>query len=121
MAKKSKKLSKQSSPMFDIPEGYSIISTNFAAPWQYKKNPVLEGEVVEIKDVKKGGKIKKDTQIMTVKPQDGEMVAVWKSAALNVLFDQVEAGSEIYIKYKGEKKVKGQKMPMHDFVAAIKD
>lgn len=119
--KKSKSKVKHSAPMFDIPEGYKITSTNFAAPWDYKKNNILEGEVVEIKEVKKGGKIKKDTRIMTVQNGSGEPVAVWESSALRVLFDQVEEGSEIFIKYRGERKVKGQKNPMHDFVAGIKD
>lgn len=120
MAKRKKSV-KHSSPMFDIPSGYKITSTNFAPPWEYKKNTTLEGEVIEIKDVKKGGKIKKDTRIMTVRNGSGDPVAVWESSALRVLFDQAEEGSEVFIKYHGEKKVKGQKNPMHDFVAAIKD
>jgi len=57
---------------------------------------------------------------MTVKT-DKETVAVWESAALRALFDEVEPGAEIFIQYKGEKKIKGQKNPMHDFVAGIKE
>lgn len=109
-----------------LPAGFEAIQTggNFAPTWDMKKNPVIQGVVVGIKELKKGGKIKNDTRILTIKQANGEEVSVWESASIRAVFDTAQEHGvnkcEVAFAYAGEKKIKGQRNPMHDISGGIK-
>lgn len=104
-----------------LPPGFRQASRgNFPASWDYRRNRTLQGIVREIRDVPKGKNVDKDTQVMSVvQPETGEILAVWKSAALAGLFDEVKKGDSVFIRYDGEVKVKGRRQPMHGFTAGV--
>lgn len=94
-----------------IPAGFSTPSGTLTPNHDFEKKPLLQGVIVAINAVKKGGKIKKPTQTMTVKANgSGELSTVWQSATLNGLFADAKAGDEVFIKYEGlaETHKKGQ-------------
>lgn len=127
MATKSKKQSVNKTAKFQPPKGYTVCaSAGNTATHDWEKNPVLEGEVLEIKNVtttavdKKTGKKKKnETRLMVVKTKNGDEVAVWEKYQLIPLFDSVEKGSDIYIAHTGVKNIGGGQK-MHEFTTAFR-
>jgi hypothetical protein len=106
-----------------IPAGYKVCPTagsTSAVDWD--KTPVVEGTVIEIKDVTvtdKKTKKKNDTRLMVVETKEGEEVAVWEKFQLETLFNSVEAGDKVYIAHTGVKRIPGGKT-LHEFVTAFK-
>lgn len=88
----------------DIPKGYTEVASAQVPLQDWEKNPVLEGEVISIKNITYK---KKETQIMSVRNVDGHMRAFWRSKALEDLFSVVKPGMHIFVKYEGRKKIKG--------------
>lgn len=115
----SKKSAKQMH--LDLPAGYiAVQSGSFAPTHDFVAEPELEGVVTELKEVKKGGKIKNDTAVMTLDTAYGPK-SVWRAAQLTVLFDAENIiGKTVYIRYDGDKKIPGQKNPMHLYTCGYK-
>lgn len=108
-----------------LPSGFEPMqSGDFAPTWDMKKNRTVQGVVVGIKELKKGGKIKNDTRILTIKQPDGTQISVWQSASIRAVFDTAEQlgvnKCEVAFAYMGERRIKGQRNPMHDIVGGIK-
>lgn len=103
-----------------IPEGYEVIAGSFGTKWDYEQMPILEGIVTrkDTLDVGKG-RNKRAADVMEVENVQGKF-SIWKSAALGAFFDKAQIGDSVAIAYLGEKKVAGQRNPMHDFSAGIK-
>lgn len=110
MAKKQSP--KRGAPAVDveIPDGFSAVSGVNTPAWDFSKDATLQAHVLSKKEVKKGGKILSDTRVLVVKTSDGDLHAVWESALLGDLFDQAEAGDEVYMQFVGTEpsKKKGQ-------------
>lgn len=107
-------------PLDKLPPGFKVVAQKgFGTVHDFEAQKVLTGKVLEVRDIPKGGKIKKDTRIMTVQTSDG-LRSVWEKAALRELFDTVKKGKEIYIRHDGTKKIPGQKSPMNLFTVAMK-
>lgn len=115
------KLVRPSGKGFKPPAGFKQmeISGNFAPTHDFQVEANIQGRVVEIKTVPKGGLIKKDTRIMVVRTDKGDR-SVWESTALIGLFDTVKKGKTVLIHYTGEIKVKGRRQTMHGFEVFIK-
>lgn len=103
------------------PEGYERVgSGDFAQSHDFKKYPVLEGEVLATKTIEQGiGKKRRDVRIAVVHRGDVP-VTLWESAALAGLFDAVKVGDRVWVKYTGPIKIRGRKQPMKGFDSAIK-
>lgn len=109
-------------PQSKIPEGFRRLETgNFPPVHDFTKAAELQGTVNSIKtvEVKTGRKVDK-TRIMYVADENGVLVSVWESAALEGLFDEAKPGDEVYIQYTGPIKIKGRKQPMKGFQTAIR-
>lgn len=104
-----------------IPAGYERVqSGDFAQAHDFKKWPVLEGEVLGIKTLTQGkGKEKREVRLAVVHRGDVP-VTLWESAALGSFFDQVKIGDRVYVKFDGLIKLRGRKQPMKAFTSAIK-
>lgn len=106
-----------------IPAGYKVCPTaGSTAGVDWEKTPVVEGTILEIKNVMvkdKKTKKKKETRLMVVETKGGAEVAVWEKYQLQNLFDSVEEGSKVYIAHTGVKKLEGGNT-LHEFVTAYK-
>lgn len=107
-----------------IPAGFKrVLTGNFPDVFDFRTTATLQGTVSEIKNVQtKRGKKMVESRIMYVADKDGALYGVWESAALAGLFNELgknPKGRKVWIHYKGEKKIKGQANPMHDFETAI--
>lgn len=127
MAVAKKAVKKPSAPAqsnrvrIELPSGYEVIAgSGGGLPWDMKKLRILEGTVVLVKDIPKVGKMKKDTQLMEVKTDDGKVYTIWRSASIAALFEQADEGDEVAFAYNGEKKIPGQRNPMHDITGGIR-
>lgn len=109
-------------PKYQAPKGYkTIVTAELPAPWDFVKEPHLEGRVtlmqeVEITD-KKGTRTAQVAHIDT-----GEVtVGLWESATLKPLFKRMAEGMDIVVEFTGL----GVKKPGQDapklFNAAIKE
>lgn len=115
------KFVKPSGKGFKPPAGFKQmeISGNFAPTHDFDVEPTIEGKMVELRHVPKGGAIKNDTRIMVVRTNKGDR-SVWESAQLTGLFDTLKKGKTVIIHHAGRQKVKGRKSQMHLFEVFIK-
>jgi hypothetical protein len=108
MAKAKAKQSKASAAALsssngDIPKGMKALTSSFAATWQpEREGESLTGELGEVKTVTlQQGKKTVERRCVTVTPDKGDAVTVWESAMLKPLFEDVEEGDRVYIRYDG--------------------
>lgn len=103
-----------------VPAGYKEIKGKMSNAVVWKKGVRVEGKIVAIRDIPKRGKMKKPTQMIDIADiKTGEIVSVWHSAAIDAVF-KMKKGAQILLVYAGEKKIPGQKNPMHDIRAYSK-
>ena len=89
--------------------------------WDYEKQKVLQGEIVQVKIITKKKPRKgeaKTTRLMVVREDETEkLLQVWESAALHGLFDETKKGNTVYFRFDGlGEKVKGR-LPMKLFTS----
>lgn len=96
-----------------VPDGFQLPATANVPNWDFEKHNVLQGDVVQIKNItlknaKKGQK--KTTRLMIVREDDtGKLLQVWESTGLSGLFEEVKKDYAVYIEYSGlGPKVKGK-------------
>jgi len=84
-----------------MPNGYKVIGR--APNWNPEKDPVVEGERGEVKEVTMDAGTKKEREVRTFIVQDETLgaVTVWESGMLRDLFDQTEPGDKVRIEYLG--------------------
>jgi hypothetical protein len=104
-----------------VPPGMRRIEGgNFPPVNDFEKNPVVQGIIHGIKTVAaKIGRKAQDTRIMTIADENGVLVSVWESAALEKLFDEAKPGMQVWIHYTGPISIKGRKQPMKGFECAL--
>lgn len=113
-----------------IPAGMTQIGKNNAPSWKpeavddFVHGTVIDVNTVHFEEQKRGNKVvseAKDRRVMTLEQEDGERVAVWESAALIDLFDQVTNGevSSVFIRYDGLGKKKPGMNPPKLFTVAV--
>lgn len=106
-----------------LPSGYQVVKgdNSFYDSVEWEVTNLLEGVVLEIKEVvlpkKKKGQVQ-TTRIMAVEQANGHIVNVWEKNNLTALFEAVQPGTKIHIKFLGKKDV-GQPMPMYVFRTGI--
>lgn len=108
-AKGKKTASKRAKPI-SLPNGYKVVGR--APNWDMDKNPVIQGERSEAREVIFDEGTKKERSVRTMIVSDEELgaVTVWESGMLRDLFDQTEEGQTVRIEYLGlsPTKKKGQ-------------
>ena len=102
----------------NLPKGFKPITSSgdFAATWDFRTEPEITGKIVS--EVRSVPYKNKTLRVLTIQLANGEQRSVWESAALKALFE-LKKGAKVYIGYRGEKKVKGRKQTMHDFVRGM--
>lgn len=106
-----------------MPSGYVVVKgeNSFYDSIEWELTNLVEGAVVEVKEVelkkKKKGQLQ-TTRVMTVEQANGHIVNIWEKNNLTALFDAVQPGTKIHIKFLGKKDV-GQPMPMYVFRSGI--
>lgn len=120
-AKGKKTASKKAKPI-SLPNGYKVVGR--APNWDMDKNPVIEGERSDAREVIFDEGTKKERSVRTMIVSDEELgaVTVWESGMLRDLFDQTEEGQTVRIEYLGlsPTKKKGQNAARL-FNCAVKD
>lgn len=104
-----------------VPEGYRIVVTaELPDPWDFSKNPVLEGTVQSIQLVKiTDNRGVRNTRVAHVTNKDGTF-GLWESATLTPMFDAMEQGDDIHVHYEGVGEAKPGKNPAKLFTGGIK-
>lgn len=109
-------------PSFAPPKGYKTLplgTGDFGTTHDWEAENVLEGVVVEVKNVEiKDGRKTKTTRVMTINTDNG-VKSVWEATKLRALFDEPPIGKKVYIQFMGIIPIKGRKNGMKDFAVAI--
>lgn len=106
----------------DVPKGMKALSGSFAPTWDPDKVNPLQGTFGEPKTVplKQGNKTV-DRRCVEFTTNKGERFTVWESAGLKTMFEDVEPGTEVYIRFDGYGEAKkGQNAPKL-FTVAVDD
>jgi len=97
-----------------IPSGFTVTPAEggFGSNHNFEIEPLLVGkcvriETISIYDEEKEKKVKRLK--MTVQKADGSEAAVWESFMLSGLFKRKPLKRQIYIRYEGQRKMKGKK------------
>lgn len=112
---------------YAIPKGYDVCASDgMSESVDWDKTPIVEGELLEMKtiagsytDKKTGKKNKTETRLAIIKTKSG-VVAVWEKKMLEVLFNAVEPGDNVYIAHLGMQAIKGRAQQMHVFATAYR-
>lgn len=106
-----------------LPKGFKPISGGGGGAWEFKKEPVLEGTLVSIREFESkfkdpATKKYKVQKAATIERKDGSQVTVFESAGTRALFD-VKKGKRVAIVYEGTMKIKGRAQPMKLFQVGV--
>lgn len=104
----------------EIPKGMKALSSTFAPTWQpTKEGESITGTMGEVKTVTlQQGKKQVERRCVEITTAKDERYTVWESAGLKTMFEDVEADSEVYIRYDGLGVAKrGQNAPKRFTVA----
>lgn len=106
-----------------VPAGFKITPlSEFASFHKFTKSESsVQGKILQFKKIADKFKKGEKKNIMILEKEDGSVVSVSESAALRGLFDKDNIGKEVYIKYIGDIKIKGQKNAMKNFAVAFKE
>lgn len=105
----------------EIPEGFEMISDGtLTETHDFVTTPIVMGKIMTMKTVllKRGGNVE-ENRMITVDTGEGS-TAVWESASLKDLFDELVAGDQVYIRYEGDEEMGGGRQPMKKFVTGLK-
>lgn len=106
-----------------MPSGYQVVKgeNSFYNSVEWEVTNLVEGIVLEVKTValkkKKKGMVQ-SSRVMTIEQANGHIVNVWEKNNLSHLFDVIQIGTKVHIKFLGKKDV-GQPMPMYVFRTGI--
>lgn len=105
------KLAKSSSA--NVPKGMKALSGSFAPTWDPEKVNPIQGTFGEPKEVQlKQGNKTVTRRCVEFTTDKGDRFTVWESAGLKTMFDEVEAGTKVYIHFDGYGEAKkGQNAP----------
>src|SRR5256885_2277436 len=106
---------KASKKFATLPTGYKPIERGgFAASWDFRKQPLIEGVFNGFRTIEQGkGRQKREVKVTEI---DGR--TVWESAALRPLFD-LKKGTRVAIAFTGFKKIPGRTQPMKLFEIGV--
>ena len=77
--------------------------------WDFDTTPVLQGTVVKVKSttqIRRGEEV--EVRLAVIDAEQGHYM-LWESANLGEFFDNIGAGTEIIVVYKGMEELKGNK------------
>lgn len=106
----------------NVPKGMKALSGSFAPSWDPEKVPELQGTFGDIKEVplKQGNKTV-ERRCVEFTTEKGDRYTVWESAGLKQMFESVDPGTGVYIRYDGLGVAKkGQNAPKL-FTVAVDD
>lgn len=105
-----------------LPKGFKAIASGGGDSVEWKKGMVVEGNVLEIKELERKNPKKGEDptmRLMRIKTKTGE-VSVWEKAGLKGLFAVAKKGKAVYIEHLGMGKAKkGQSAP-HLFMTGMR-
>lgn len=109
-----------------LPAGFEhITSGDFAQIHDFKTTPIVQGIVSGKKSLEMmrgSGKNKKmePVAILTVTNSDtGEITSIFESSALEGVINEAKVGDEVYIAFKGVKKLPGKKT-LKEYITGLK-
>ena len=115
----------------DIPKGMKQMGGGYAKTWTPEKiGDHVHGAISALPKeltLNKGKKTENVTEVLEVTTREGERLAVWKSAVLSSLFDEINEqgddaiGTEIFIRYDGLGKKKTGQNPAKLFTVAVQE
>lgn len=111
---------KEEASIIAIPEGFEMISDGtLTETHDFNMQPIVTGKVMTLKKVllQRAGKIE-ENRMITVDTAEGS-TAVWESASLKDLFDEMVTGDMVYIRYEGDEEMGGGRQPMKKFVTGL--
>lgn len=106
-----------------LPKGFTAIESGFGKSWpdDAKIGDAIQGVVTGYRDVdlpkSKGG----PTQIMSIEAPDGTTYSVWRSTVLEPLFDEDHTDYEVWLRFDGLAKAKGNNNPAKLFTMAVRE
>jgi hypothetical protein len=111
---------KEKDKVIEIPEGFEMVSDGtLTETHDFKKIAIVMGKVLTMKTVPlKRGNVIEDNRMITVDTGEGT-TAVWESASLKDLFDDMVVGDNVYIRYDGDEDMGGGRQPMKKFVTGL--
>lgn len=112
---------KKEDKVVEIPAGFEMISDGtLTETHDFTKQPIVMGKVMTMKTVllTRGNSVE-ENRMITVDLGDGS-TAVWESASLKDLFDEMVTGDEVYIRYEGDEEMGGGRQPMKKFVTGLR-
>ena len=106
----------------EIPSGMRQLAGSFAPTWNPEEVPHLRGTFSEPKSVTlTQGKKQVERRCVEFTTENDETFTVWESAGLVHMFEEVEPGTEVFIRYDGLGTAKkGQNAPKL-FTVAVAD
>lgn len=112
---------KEETKAIEIPAGFEMVSDGtLTATHDFTKTPIVMGKVLTLKTVPlKRGNVIEDNRMITVAMEDGT-TAVWESASLKDLFDEMVVGDEVYLRYDGDEDMGSGRQPMKKFITGLK-
>jgi hypothetical protein len=105
-----------------VPSGMKALNGSFAPTWDPKEGEELVGTFGEPKTVElQQGRQKVQRRCVEFNTDDGDRFTIWESAGLKVMFDEVEPGTQVFIRYDGLGVAKKGQNPPKLFTVAVED
>lgn len=105
----------------EVPAGYKVrVMAELPPAWDYQKSPVLEGTVQCVQRVTlTDDRGKRVTRVAHVANKEG-VFGLWESATLAPLFDSLEEGNDVFVRFEGLGEAKPGRNAPKLFTGAIK-
>ena len=89
----------------ELPEGFRDVTTDHDVheTWDFDSNPVLKGTITRIAEVNTKTRFgERETTVMNVVDDNGEVWALWESANMKELFANAREGFKVWVQYLGQ-------------------
>lgn len=105
-----------------LPAGFKQITGGGGDSVDWKKQKIVTGVVLEIKEIDKKNPKKGENptmRLMRIATKDGD-VTVWEKSGIKALFDAAKKGKHVFIQHIGMAKAKKGQSAANLFVAGMK-
>ena len=112
---------KKDDKLIEMPDGFEMVSDGtLTETHDFEKTPIVTGKVLTMKSVllKRSGTVE-ENRMITVATDEGT-TAIWESAGIKDLFDEMVSGDQVYIRFDGLEEMGGGRQPMKKFITGLK-